>query len=357
MNKYRLLKMNSRGGRYYAEEIATGLRTSLKTADRDAAEKLLHAMNEAERNPHLNQLMGQTYLAGSDPLAMTRTWQDVLNAIIDSKPEGSENRYRWTSVSKDQAYNGIRNLPLLKTTPDLLLAVIKKGTVSTNVFLRRTQNFALDMGWLPWPILRKKQFPKVRFKPRRGITADEHRRIIEREGNPERRDFYEMCWLLGGAQGDIARLKAEDVDWQDRLICYNRQKLLQRMQENPNLKPTMIKFGRQIEEVLKRRPSTGPLFPYLATVRSSDRATEFKQRCKGLGITGVTPHSYRYGWAERARTAQYPLRSAQEALGQNSAAVHRAYAKNAAVTIPSLDEWEAQVANKIINLDQIPKVA
>ena len=98
--------------------------------------------------------------------------------------------------------------------------------------------------------------------------------------------------------------------------------------------------------ILKRRPSTGPLFPYLATVRSSDRATEFKQRCKGLGITGVTLHSYRYGWAERARTAQYPLRSAQEALGQNSAAVHRAYAKNAAVTIPSLDEWEAQVLNR-----------
>jgi hypothetical protein len=28
------------------------------------------------------------------------------------------------------------------------MAVLKKGTVSTNVFLRRTQNFALDMGWL-----------------------------------------------------------------------------------------------------------------------------------------------------------------------------------------------------------------
>ena len=59
MNKYRLLKMNSRGGRYYAEEIATGLRQSLKTADKAAAEKLLHALNESHRNPHLNQLMGQ----------------------------------------------------------------------------------------------------------------------------------------------------------------------------------------------------------------------------------------------------------------------------------------------------------
>jgi hypothetical protein len=57
MNKYRLLKMNSRGGRYYAEEITTGLRQSLKTADPEAAEKLLHAMNEAHRNPQLNRRM------------------------------------------------------------------------------------------------------------------------------------------------------------------------------------------------------------------------------------------------------------------------------------------------------------
>jgi hypothetical protein len=45
MNKYLLLKMNSRGGRYYAEEIETGLRKSLKTAVCDEAEKLLHALN------------------------------------------------------------------------------------------------------------------------------------------------------------------------------------------------------------------------------------------------------------------------------------------------------------------------
>jgi integrase len=123
--------------------------------------------------------------------------------------------------------------------------------------------------------------------------------------------------------------------------------MLQRMQENPTLKPSMIKFGAKIEAVLKRRPATGPLFPNLCTVRSSDRATEFKQRCDSLGIKGVTLHSYRYGWAERARKAHYPQRCAQENLGQQSAAVHHAYAKNAAVTIPSLDEWEELVANNV----------
>jgi integrase len=54
------------------------------------------------------------------------------------------------------------------------------------------------------------------------------------------------------------------------------------------------------------------LFPYLSRVRASDRATEFKQRCKQLGIQGITLHSYRYAWAERAKTGGYPERFAQE---------------------------------------------
>jgi integrase len=75
-------------------------------------------------------------------------------------------------------------------------------------------------------------------------------------------------------------------------------------------------------------------------VRAGDRATEFKQRCRQLKIEGVSLHSYRYAWAERARTAGYPERFAQEALGHNSKAVHRAYAKHALVKIPSLEEYE-----------------
>ncbi len=38
MNKYRLLKMNSRSGRFYAEDIATGLRQSLHIKDREEAD-------------------------------------------------------------------------------------------------------------------------------------------------------------------------------------------------------------------------------------------------------------------------------------------------------------------------------
>ena len=78
-------------------------------------------------------------------------------------------------------------------------------------------------------------------------------------------------------------------------------------------------------------------------MRASDRATEFKQRCRGLNIKGVTLHSYRYAWAERAKTAGYPERFAQEALGHNSQAVHRTYAKRGEVLLPPLEDYEKKI--------------
>ena len=81
-------------------------------------------------------------------------------------------------------------------------------------------------------------------------------------------------------------------------------------------------------------------------MRAGDRATEFKQRCQPLKIHGVTLHSYRYAWAERAKTAGYPERFAQEALGHYSKAVHRAHAKRALVKIPSLEEYEKRTQSK-----------
>ena len=120
----------------------------------------------------------------------------------------------------------------------------------------------------------------------------------------------------------------------------------------------LLHFGDEVAARLRQLPLVGPLFPYLRTVRACDRATEFKQRCRGLGISGVTLHSYRYAWAERAKVAGYPERFAQEALGHNSKAVHRAYARNAQVSVPSLEEYENQRAGtKVIPLPFNPKTA
>ena len=141
----------------------------------------------------------------------------------------------------------------------------------------------LTLGWLPVAALPKKLFPKVKHKQKRAITAAEHALILTREGNPERRDYYDLCWHLGGSQTDVATLHAEDIDYQARSYCYGRHK-------TGSLGGTRL--GPKAWELILRRPRTGPLFPYLNTVREADRATEFHQRCVGLGIAGVSLHSY-----------------------------------------------------------------
>ena len=114
-----------------------------------------------------------------------------------------------------------------------------------------------------------------------------------------------------------------------------------------SVRATPIRRARRLPE---RQPdgtklsAEGVLLPHLSRVRAGDRATEFRSRCRQLGITGVTLHSYRYAWAERAKIVGYPERFAQEALGHNSKAVHRAYAKRALMKIPSLEEYEQRAA-------------
>lgn len=115
-----------------------------------------------------------------------------------------------------------------------------------------------------------------------------------------------------------------------------------------NQQPPQIRFGKEVETILGSLPKAGPLFPYLRGVGPGHRATEFRQRCIGLGIRSVTLHSYRYTWAERAKVAGYPERFAQLALGHNSKAVHRAYSKKAQVTLPPLEDYEKKLAESVI---------
>jgi integrase len=264
----------------------------------------------------------------------TRTW---LEHIVAKKTD--ETRRRWEVAIKDRNFDCIRHVRVAETRPEHFDRVLADGKVSTNVYLRRLHNHALGMEWLLKSVIPRLQWPRPVFKSKRAITAEEHMAIVGRELNAERRDFYELLWHTGASQSDAACLLAEDVDWNSRTISYSRMKLKSR---GTAIKPALIRFGEDVAAILKRRPQTGALFPYLCTVRAGDRATEFKQRCEGLGIKGVTLHSYRYAWAERALKCGYPERFAQQALGHNSKAVHHAYSKHAEVTVPSLDDWEKQ---------------
>ncbi len=331
-----------RGAVFWCQDNESGKQESLSTKERATAERLLNAKNEAHRQPIINLQIARAYLMVGDAQAALRTWQDVMLEM--AKLKQGETAKRWQVAIKDKAFASIQKLPLLETRSEHFLRVLREGKVSTNVFLRRIHNFALGMNFLPVPVIPPKLWPSFRFKEKRAITLEEHQRIIAREQNLERRVFYELAWYLGASQSDIAHLQADDINWAEGYLSYSRKKTKQ---------PVIIHFGDEAAAILRARPHVGPLFPYLCTVRAGDRATEFKQRCVGLGITGVSLHSYRYAWAERARACGFPERFAQEALGHNSKAVHRAYAKKARVKVPALEDYERQ-QTKVV---QIPKAA
>jgi integrase len=328
--RYRLYKRKN-GGRYYIHDDATGKQESLGTSDRTTALRLFHSRQEAEQQPAVNLQIARAYLAAADKQIATRNWQHVMDELVKLKKDQTQDR--WQTAIKDKAFDSIRHLPILETRPEHFLRVLEAGKVSTNVYLRRIHNFALDMTWLPWPVLPKKRWPAVEFKEKRAITLAEHLAIVARETNPERKAFYKLAWCLGASQSDLAYLQAENVDWDNNLISYSRMK---------TATVAIMRLDEEMAEILRDLPGSGPLFPYLRTVRAGDRATEFKQRCDGLSIKGISLHSYRYAWAERAKTAGYPERFAQVNIGHNSRAMTRAYSRNAPVEMPALSEYERQ---------------
>jgi hypothetical protein len=323
-----------RSGIFYCEDTSTGKQTSLRTRDRADAQRLLHVKNEAVRQPAMNLQIAQVYLQHGDPAVATRTWQDVIAQITATKT-GSTRR-RWQCAARDKAFDSLRNRKLIETTSEHFVAVLTAGTVSSNIFLRRMHHYAVTMHWLPWPVLAKRHWPKIQFNTKRAISLDEHQKIIARETDPAKRAYYQLLWHLGGAQADIAALTAENIDWQQKTIAYERCK---------TGVVSMISFGNEIADVLKTLPESGYLFPKLANMSSGLRAAKFRRRVKGLGISGVTLHSYRYAWAERAKEAGYPERFAMQALGHASTAVHRAYAKKAQIVLPPLENYEAARRN------------
>jgi integrase len=323
-----------RSGIYYAEDTTTGKQSSLRTKDKDDALRLLHVKNEAVHQPAMNLQIAQVYLQHGDPALAARTWQQVMDLMADNK--SGNTLTRWKTAMLDAAYDSIRHRKLIETTAENFLAVLKAGSISTNVFLRRLHNYAVNMRWVPLPVLPKPNWPVVRHQEKRAITFAEHQKIIQRELNPATRAYYELLWLLGGAQTDIATLTAEDIDWNDRTISYRRHK---------TGTVSLLSFGDEVATILKRLPMCGLLFPALARINESHRAKMFIKRLNTVGVRGVSLHSYRYAWAERAMEAGYPERFAMQALGHTSKAVHRAYAKKAQVVLPPLEDYEKR-ANK-----------
>jgi hypothetical protein len=187
-NRYRMFQ---RGSVFYAHDSVTAKQESLRTRDRKEAVRILQAKNETHRQPMLHMQLARAYWLASDCNALVRTWQDVMNSASETKD--GETKVRWLRAVKDKSFNLIRDLPLVDTRAERLLSVLSIGTVSTNIYLRRIHNFAVDMNWLPCALISKRCWPKVRHAEKRAITSEEHHRIVDRETNLERKAFYQLC--------------------------------------------------------------------------------------------------------------------------------------------------------------------
>jgi integrase len=190
----------------------------------------------------------------------------------------------------------------------------------------------------------KRAWPKIRSRSKRAITTEEHAAVIASEKNAERRAYYDLLYETGAAQTDAANLIAEDIDWQSGVLVYRRKKL------GPFSQPCRLTIGQKLRALLGILPRSANLFPNIKRTSAKDRSAEFRRRCRIAGISGVSLHSYRHAWAQRAKACGYPQRFAQEALGHSSRAIHEAYAKGAFVVCPALDSYEATADHKLIEM-------
>jgi hypothetical protein len=338
--KYRLYRRHN--GNFYWQENGSKKQGSLRTSDKREAETLLNAVNESQRQPLLNLSLARTYLAAHDPKMVTRTWREVMDEMATHGIPATQERCCRAFCSR--AYDSIRHKPLVQTTAADLLAIMHANGNCVAHYLRRLHNLAVDLGWLAWPILAKRAWPKIRSQNKRAITAEEHGAVIASEKNSERRAYYELLYETGAAQTDAANLSAENIDWQNGILIYHRKKL------GPHSEPARLTIGCKLRTLLQSLPRSGDLFPKIKKNSANHRSAEFRRRCQVAGICGVSLHSYRHAWAQRAKVCGYPQRFAQEALGHNSRAVHEAYAKGALVILPALDEYEQVQAAKVIPL-------
>ena len=232
-----------------------------------------------------------------------------------------------------------------------LLAVLEheRAGNSAHHYLRRLHNYALHLGWLLMPVMADAAWPDVRKRKFTAITEDEHRRIVGREHNLERKLYYEMLRETGGAQTDIASLHADQVNFENETIRFRRRKLAGKESGGESL----LRIGPSLKKLLLQLPSEGYLFPNVNAWNSNTRSSEFCRRCRMLRIEGRSLHSYRYAWAQRARAAGMPEREAMNHLGHESRAIHAAYAGGATVATLPLEFYEAQKLENVVKFTAV----
>lgn len=110
LQKFRLYRR--RNGTFYWQGNESSRQGSLRTKNESEADRLLHAKNEAHREPVLNLAMGRAYLAAHDPEMVRRPWQRVISGFSFDTRSVSHNssdsvRISGGSVSRAKLQNRV----------------------------------------------------------------------------------------------------------------------------------------------------------------------------------------------------------------------------------------------------------
>src|SRR5260370_35606527 len=124
--RFRMITRGERGSIFYCVDTGRGQRFSVKTKDRDAAAQMVLHKNQALRQPTLNLQIAKAYLAGTDSGVATRTWQNALDALVETKHGATKER--WLRAAKDKTLDAIRNKTIIETQAEVLLQTIKCAT-------------------------------------------------------------------------------------------------------------------------------------------------------------------------------------------------------------------------------------
>lgn len=91
-------------------------RGSLGTKDETEADRLVRNLNEAQALPALSIHVARAYHHASDPHALMRTWQMVMDEILRLKR--GDTHYRWMIATRDEHLDSIRGVQLTRTRPE-----------------------------------------------------------------------------------------------------------------------------------------------------------------------------------------------------------------------------------------------
>ena len=206
------------------------------------AQTLLHSRNEATRQAHLNLRIAQTYLAASDPIFASRTWQTVMDTSSPGPKQG-KTRIRCERAAMEKPFDLIRGHRSSRPAPNNSSASCRPGPFRRTSGLRRYHNFALDLNWLPYPVVPGASGARLGTReagdhPYKELFAaaagnDLTWQLLRHAGRGELTEFRvdQREQLLGGLWGRPARTR-----WSATVTALTAGLIFGRLKTRPNCK-------------------------------------------------------------------------------------------------------------------------